>query len=113
MTHAAAATRHGALTIAVKAGLTSGGMCAVDDVLGVVDGDITIVGSDLDEVAREVLGGIVGPGTELITLVVGLVIWAFYRDKLPHWSFVIVASSMSALLMLGWRGVVALAQKRR
>lgn len=49
----------------------------------------------------------------LITLVVGLVIWAFYRDKLPHWSFVIVASSMSALLMLGWRGVVALAQKRR
>ena len=38
---------------------------------------------------------------------------AFYRDKLPHWSFVIVASSMSALLMLGWRGVVALAQKRR
>ena len=49
----------------------------------------------------------------LITLVVGLIIWGFYRDKLPHWSFVIVASSMSALLMLGWRGVVALAQKRR
>ncbi|QPK83123.1 DUF3054 domain-containing protein [Corynebacterium qintianiae] len=48
----------------------------------------------------------------LITLVVGLVIWGFYRDKLPHWSFVIVASSMSALLMLGWRGVVRLALKR-
>lgn len=85
MTHAAAATRHGALTIAVKAGLTSGGMCAVDDVLGVVDGDITIVGSDLDEVAREVLGGIVGPGTELITLVVGADAPDGLVDRLVEW----------------------------
>ena len=37
----------------------------------------------------------------LITIVVGLIIWGFYRHKLPHYSFVIVASSMSALLMLG------------
>lgn len=48
----------------------------------------------------------------LITLVVGLVIWGFYRDKLPHWSFVVVASSMSALLMLGWRGIARLVLKR-
>ncbi|WP_342318567.1 DUF3054 domain-containing protein [Corynebacterium mayonis] len=49
----------------------------------------------------------------LITLVVGLVIWSFYRDKLPHPSFVIVASSMSALLMLGWRGAYRVVLKRR
>lgn len=48
----------------------------------------------------------------LITVVVGLIIWGFYRDKLPHWSFVLVASSMSALLMLGWRGIAALATRR-
>ncbi|WKD58275.1 hypothetical protein CAPI_08745 [Corynebacterium capitovis DSM 44611] len=51
--------------------------------------------------------------TWLITLVVGLVIWSLYRDKLPHWSFIVVASSMSALLMLGWRGVARVALSRR
>ena len=54
-------------------------------VLGVVDGDITIVGSDLDEVAREVLGGIVGPGTELITLVVGADAPDRLVDRLVEW----------------------------
>ncbi|WJY68960.1 DUF3054 domain-containing protein [Corynebacterium auris] len=49
----------------------------------------------------------------LITLVVGLIIWGFYRDKLPHWSFVVVAGATSALLMLGWRGIAKLAVSRR
>ncbi|NYF97220.1 DAK2 domain-containing protein [Janibacter cremeus] len=71
MTHAAAATRHGAVTVAVKSGLTSGGACEIGDVLGVVAGDITIVGSDMDEVAREVLDTITGTGAELVTMVVG------------------------------------------
>lgn len=71
MTHAAAATRHGAVTVAVKSGLTSGGACEIGDVLGVVAGDITIVGSDLDEVARQVLEDITGTGVELVTVVVG------------------------------------------
>ena len=71
MTHAAAATRHGAVTVAVKAGLTSGGLCEVGDVLGVVAGDITIVGSDMDQVAGQVLDALTGTGVELVTLVVG------------------------------------------
>lgn len=41
----------------------------------------------------------------LVTVVTGLVIWGIRNQELPHWSFVIVASVMSALLMLGWRGV--------
>ncbi|AWB85167.1 DUF3054 domain-containing protein [Corynebacterium liangguodongii] len=49
----------------------------------------------------------------LITVAVGLVIWGFYRDKLPHISFVIVASTVSAALMLGWRGLARLALRRR
>lgn len=48
----------------------------------------------------------------LITLVVGLIIWGIYRDKLPHWSFVLVAGTTSAVLMLGWRGVVHLVARR-
>ncbi len=71
MTHAAAATQHGAVTIAVKEGLTSGGPCRVGDVLGVVSGDITIVGDDFATVAWEVLETITAPGAELVTFVRG------------------------------------------
>lgn len=71
MTHAAAATKHGAVTVAVKSGLTSGGACEVGDVLGVVRGDITIVGSDMDEVCAQVLDALTGAGAELVTMVLG------------------------------------------
>lgn len=71
MTHAAAATHHGAVTVAVKSGLTSGGPCEIGDVLGIVAGDITLVGSDMDEVAGEVVDAITGSGAELLTMVRG------------------------------------------
>lgn len=71
MTRAAAATRHGAVTIAAKAGLTSGGPCEVGDVLGIVGGDITIVGDDFDAVTAQVLQAVLGPAPELVTLVLG------------------------------------------
>ena len=41
----------------------------------------------------------------LITAATGLIIWGIKNQQLPHWSFVVVASVMSALLMLGWRGI--------
>ncbi|WP_307818096.1 DAK2 domain-containing protein [Janibacter endophyticus] len=71
MTRAAAGTRHGGVTVAVKPGLTSGGQCEVGDALGVVAGDITIVGDDLGEVAVEVIERLASAGSELVTLVVG------------------------------------------
>ncbi|SDS25008.1 DUF3054 domain-containing protein [Corynebacterium timonense] len=49
----------------------------------------------------------------LITLVVGLIMWGFSRDKLPHWSFVVVTGATCALLMLGWRGIAKLVLARR
>lgn len=49
----------------------------------------------------------------LTTVVVGLVIWGIRNQQLPHWSFVIVASVMSALLMLGWRGVARLVGSKK
>ncbi|WP_018295947.1 DUF3054 domain-containing protein [Corynebacterium lubricantis] len=48
----------------------------------------------------------------LITVVVGLAIWGIRNAAIPHWSFILVATIMSALLMLGWRGIYALTQRK-
>ena len=42
-----------------------------------------------------------------ITVITGLVIWGIRNQAIPHWSFIIVATIMSALLMLGWRFVAS------
>ncbi|MFZ1288354.1 MAG: DAK2 domain-containing protein [Candidatus Phosphoribacter sp.] len=71
MTEAAAATRHGAVTIARKQALTSAGICHVGDVLGVFMGDFTIIGSDLYEVAGQVVERLLGEDSELLTVISG------------------------------------------
>lgn len=48
----------------------------------------------------------------LVTVVTGLIIWGIRNQAIPHWSFVIVATVMSALLMLGWRGIAKLVAKK-
>jgi dihydroxyacetone kinase-like predicted kinase len=71
MGRAAGATRYGAVTVAAKEALTSAGICQPGDVLGLVDGDIVVVGRDVDAVSHEVVDRLVSAGTELITVVVG------------------------------------------
>ncbi|MEP6631077.1 MAG: DAK2 domain-containing protein, partial [Lapillicoccus sp.] len=71
MSSAAAATRHGAVTVATKDALTSGGPCRAGDVLGVVDGDIVIVGDDLTGVGVQVVDRLLASGGELLTVVSG------------------------------------------
>jgi fatty acid kinase len=71
MSSAAAATRNGAVTVATKEALTSGGPCRPGDVLGVVDGDIVIVGNDLTRVGAEVVERLLSSGGELLTVVAG------------------------------------------
>ena len=71
MSHAAAATRHGAVAIASKQALTSAGPCEPGDVLGAVAGDVVIVGSDLEEVAIEVVARLLSSGGELVTVIAG------------------------------------------
>jgi hypothetical protein len=71
MQSAASATRHGAVTIANREALTSGGACRPGDVLGVVDGDIVIVGSDQAQVGAEVVRRLLSSGGELLTVVSG------------------------------------------
>jgi DAK2 domain fusion protein YloV len=71
MSSAAAATRNGAVTVATKEALTSGGPCRPGDVLGVVNGDIVIVGEDLAMVGAQVVERLLASGGELLTVVSG------------------------------------------
>ena len=71
MSAAAAATRHGAITIAGVDALTSAGWCRAGQVLGLVDADVVEVGDDLVEVAVAVATRMLAAGGELLTLVSG------------------------------------------
>jgi dihydroxyacetone kinase-like predicted kinase len=71
MTAAARHARSGAVTVAVRAAMTTGGPCQPGDVLGVIEGDFVLVGEDLFEVATGVLERLLGGGGELVTLVAG------------------------------------------
>ncbi len=71
MAAAAEATRHGAVTIAHKQALTAAGWCHIGDVLGAVDGEFVIIGSDLYEVAGEIVERLLGDDGELLTVVSG------------------------------------------
>jgi DAK2 domain fusion protein YloV len=85
MTRAAGATRYGAVTIASRQALTTVGPCDVGDVLGLVDGDIVVVGSGVSDVARELLGGMLAIGGELVTLVMGSEADTTLTADLPAW----------------------------
>jgi uncharacterized protein len=71
MTGAAVATRHGAVSVATKEALTWAGVCHPGDVLGIVDGDVAFLGTELETATREVLARLLSAGGELVTLVVG------------------------------------------
>jgi len=71
MTSAAGSTRHGAITIAVREAMTSVGVCRAGDVLGLIDGDVSVLGSDLATVAHEIVDRMLAGGGELVTVVQG------------------------------------------
>lgn len=71
MTTAAGHVRQGAVTVATREAVTSAGICQPGDVLGVVEGDFAVIGSDLLEVATDVVGRMLALGGELVTVVTG------------------------------------------
>lgn len=71
MTSAAGATRYGALTIAVREAWTMAGVCQAGDVLGVIEGDIAVIGHDQRETGTVVVDRMLAGGGELVTLVTG------------------------------------------
>ncbi|MGO4456363.1 DAK2 domain-containing protein [Streptomyces sp. M-16] len=71
MTAAAGATRYGELAVAERQSFTSAGICQAGDVLGLIDGDVAVIGAGLPETAEAVLARMLGSGGELVTLVLG------------------------------------------
>lgn len=71
MSRAAGATRYGAVTVSTREAMTTAGRCSPGDVLGIVDGDILVIGSDTADVARRAFELLLGSGGELVTIVTG------------------------------------------
>ncbi|WP_214323314.1 DAK2 domain-containing protein [Nonomuraea sediminis] len=72
MTDAAGHTRYGHLTVADREAVTSAGLCCPGDVLGLIDGDVAVIGSSLEDVATMIVDRMVAGGGELVTLVTGI-----------------------------------------
>ncbi|NXY93646.1 DAK2 domain-containing protein [Streptomyces sp. BR123] len=71
MTAAAGATRYAELAVAERQSFTSAGICQAGDVLGLIDGDVAVIGAGLADTAEAVLERMLGSGGELVTLVLG------------------------------------------
>ncbi|MFH8222757.1 DAK2 domain-containing protein [Streptomyces sp. NPDC018057] len=82
MTSAAGATRHGEVTVAEHRSWTSAGICQAGDVLGLIDGDVAVIGPDVADTARAVLDRMLAGGGELVTLVLGEELPGFVADRL-------------------------------
>ncbi|MFC8142615.1 DAK2 domain-containing protein [Streptomyces paradoxus] len=71
MTSAAGATRYAEVTVAERQSWTMAGICQAGDVLGLIDGDVAVIGSDVAETAETVLDRMLSAGGEMVTLVLG------------------------------------------
>lgn len=72
MTRAASSTHYGAVTRATRNVLTMAGECQNGDFLGLIDGEISLIGQSMTHVASGVLDRMLIPGCELVTIVTGL-----------------------------------------
>jgi uncharacterized protein len=71
MADAAGSTRWAEVTRAVRESMTSAGICRPGDVLGLLEGDVVLIGSDLEQVARALVDRMLDGGGELVTIVCG------------------------------------------
>ncbi|MFF3496244.1 DAK2 domain-containing protein [Streptomyces sp. NPDC002795] len=71
MTSAAGATRYGELAVAERQSWTMAGICQAGDVLGLIDGDVAVIGGEVPATARTILDRMLAAGGELVTLVLG------------------------------------------
>ncbi|MGW4944834.1 DAK2 domain-containing protein [Actinoplanes sp. NPDC004185] len=71
MAEAAGACRYGEVCTASREALTVAGRCHPGDLLGLVDGEVHVIGDDLEEVCLRLLDRLLGGGGELVTLVLG------------------------------------------
>jgi hypothetical protein len=97
MAEAAGACRYGEVCVAVREAFTVAGRCRPGDVLGLVDGEVHVIGTDLVRVCRALVDRMLGGGGELVTLVLGTGAPAGLDDELrahvaEHWPFAEVTS---------------------
>ena len=71
MSNAAGHARHAAISVAQSATVTSAGRCEPGAVLGLIEGDVVLIGTSLEEVAWQVVQRLLSAGGELLTLVRG------------------------------------------
>ncbi|MFF3939948.1 DAK2 domain-containing protein [Streptomyces phaeofaciens] len=71
MTSAAGATRYAEVVVAERQSWTMAGICQAGDILGLVDGDVAVIGADVTATAESVLNRMLSAGGELVTLVLG------------------------------------------
>ena len=71
MSSAAGATRYAEVAVAERQSWTMAGICQAGDVLGLVDGDVAVIGTDVTATAETVLDRMLSAGGELVTLVLG------------------------------------------
>ncbi|MFF2655011.1 DAK2 domain-containing protein [Streptomyces sp. NPDC058045] len=84
MTSAAGATRYAEVTVAEQRSWTTAGICQAGDVLGLIEGDVAVIGGDPAEVATRVLDRMLSAGGELVTLVLGDQAGAGLADRLER-----------------------------
>jgi DAK2 domain fusion protein YloV len=71
MTSAAGATRFGRIETAGEEAVTSAGICRAGDTLGLIEGDVAVIGADPADVAVRVVERMLSGGGELVTLITG------------------------------------------
>ena len=65
------ATRYAEVVIAERESWTMAGICQARDVLGLVDGDVAVIGTDVTVTAAAVVDRMLAAGGEMVTLVLG------------------------------------------
>ncbi|MVO89957.1 DAK2 domain-containing protein [Streptomyces sp. p1417] len=71
MTSAAGAARYAELVVAERQSWTTAGICQAGDVLGLIDGDVAVIGGEVAGTAAAVLDRMLAAGGEMVTLVLG------------------------------------------
>jgi len=71
MAEAAGACRYAEVTVATREALTVAGRCQPGDILGLVEGEVNVIGHDLHQTCRALLDRMLGGGGEVVTLVLG------------------------------------------
>ncbi|MEO3782899.1 DAK2 domain-containing protein [Actinocorallia sp. B10E7] len=72
MAGTARATRFGGLQVAAEEAMTTVGICQPGDVLGLLEGDVVMIGSSAGEVTRGLLNRMLSGGGELVTMITGV-----------------------------------------